>query len=83
MNTKFTLVFSAIIIIAILFWRHTGWVKMKNFEDFKANNPNSFNGNRFISCPKCGGNYIYIRSNGMLNSHICRQCGKELWRSRS
>ncbi|WP_338667959.1 hypothetical protein [Pseudodesulfovibrio methanolicus] len=74
-------------VIGYLIWANTGfyswWVNKKKFEDFKTNNPGSFDGNKFISCPACGGDYIFVRNKGKVSSHLCKQCGKELWRSRT
>ena len=41
-----------------------------------------------VKCCHCGGRGVYLRTVGrgigaVLNSHVCRTCGRELYRSRT
>ncbi|WP_346352102.1 hypothetical protein N2M06_07505 [Oceanimonas sp. AH20CE76] len=54
--------------------------------DYRKKHPQQFKGGKFIGCHNCGNNSIYMKqvgntSYGIHHSHICRQCGQELWRS--
>jgi hypothetical protein len=67
-------------------WGHDFLVN-KSLGDYRSNNPRSFDKNgKFVSCGACGGSQIWVKRlgstrHGIHNSHICKQCGTELWRS--
>lgn len=57
----------------------------RSFEDYKREHAANVSAGR-VTCFQCGGNSLYLRNRGrgfgrVLNSHVCRQCGTELYRS--
>jgi hypothetical protein len=78
-----------LIVFALLgaaFWLQK-FEKISTIEDYKQRNPDCVK-NRRVSCNSCGGNSVYLRVIGqrighVLNAHVCRQCGAELYRSRT
>lgn len=58
-----------------------------SFEDYKRLHPSHI-GNGRVSCFSCEGTGIAIRRVGyvgfdIVNSHVCRQCGSELYRTKT
>jgi len=57
----------------------------KTLEAYKHKNPDSVRNGK-VSCSKCGGSNIWMKQvsrspRGVVHSHLCRQCGSELYRS--
>lgn len=68
-----------------LFYQAFIWHNLRSYSSFKKRHPESFKNNKYIACPYCGGNTIYMKGKFKMNrhSHLGRQCGKKLWRSKS
>lgn len=81
-------IFIFIIILSVLLYqahRFKTFANGRSFEDYKREHSANVAGGR-VSCFHCGSNSIYLRNAGggfgrVLNSHVCRQCGTELYRS--
>lgn len=59
----------------------------KSFDDYKSRNPDCVKNGK-VTCKNCGANDMFLRVAGggpgvVLNSHVCRQCGTELYRSKT
>jgi hypothetical protein len=72
--------------IATFYWTRN-WDKGRGLAEYKTANPNCARGSN-VTCHSCGAANIYLRRNGggfgyILNSHVCRQCGTELYRSKT
>jgi hypothetical protein len=53
------------------------------FDRYKTENPDCIKNDK-TTCNQCGGDQIFIRVlehrvGGEVNSHVCRNCGKELY----
>lgn len=77
--------------IIYLFIRNLSSIKKisngRSFEDYKEKYPDCFTDGK-ISCFNCGSQNIFLQKIGhtptsVLNSHICKQCGSELYRSKA
>jgi hypothetical protein len=58
---------------------------LSTFDEYKENNPELVSNGK-ISCSSCGGRDIFVRNVGttltkISNIHMCRSCGKSLYRS--
>lgn len=80
-----TLIIICIIIVALLVAQYdSGWIKGKTLDDFKEQYPESFKNGQFSSCPYCNEKSIWVKTvDDKKQSHGCRICGKELWRSKA
>lgn len=61
------------------------FTKNRSFDDFKAKHPESIKDGK-VHCPNCQSDSIWLKEIGktprsILHSHVCRQCGTELYRS--
>jgi len=58
-----------------------------SLEDYRKAHPRSFGQDgTYLKCHNCGGRGIQMKQfrrtiYGVHHSHVCRQCGLELWRS--
>lgn len=73
-----------LVIVAIMSFKKGSHL---TFEGYKQLHPSHIRNGR-VSCYSCGGAGVTIRriGNGLgyiLNSHVCRQCGTELYRSKT
>lgn len=63
------------------------FTEQRTMQDYQHRYPSSFDANgRFRECHECGANSIFMKERGFTSygthhSHLCRQCGTELWRS--
>ena len=61
------------------------YVRGRRFDDYRREHPDSVVKGRAL-CSKCGDGYIFMRAvfrsiTEIHNSHVCRTCGTELYRS--
>lgn len=79
------------IFIIAVFLHRAHWVKTftdgRGFSDYKEAHSANVRGGK-VTCCSCGSDSIYLRRLGtgfgsVLNSHVCRQCGSELYRSKT
>jgi len=80
-----------ILIFGFVFYKNSKFkIKMSalpTFKEYKANNPELVNNGNVI-CIECGGAHVYIRISSVqqgkiLNTHVCKTCGTNLYRSLS
>ncbi len=62
------------------------FTKGKTIDDYKSTHPDCAAEEGKILCFKCKANNIWLKEVGktpssLLHSHVCRQCGTELYRS--
>jgi hypothetical protein len=77
----------ALIVIALLGYLIFFRVGGRTFAEYKSHHPNAFQDGK-VKCYNCDSDDILLRPLGsslfsIRNSHICRQCGTELYRSKS
>jgi hypothetical protein len=91
-GTVVLLTLIACVALPIMAWRrqrHIGlhFTEGHSLEDYRKAHPRSFGQDgTFLKCHACGGRGIQMKhfgktSYGVHHSHVCRQCGLELWRS--
>lgn len=74
-----------VVIGGSLFYFMTTFTKGRSFEDYAKEYPGHIQNGK-VKCYKCGANAVFVRRVGnsltaILNSHVCRHCGTELYRS--
>lgn len=65
-------------------WEYASWDKGKSYEDFKKRFPKHFKNDQFLGCPVCAGRVLRIMKyrGGKMKKYLCKECGRELWRSK-
>ena len=63
------------------------YTRKNSLDDYQKRHPGLVENGR-VACHSCGGRSIFFRNEGKaliyrLNSHVCRTCGTELYRSRT
>lgn len=63
------------------------YTRKNSLADYRKRHPRLVENGR-VACCSCGGRSIFFRNEGTaliyrLNSHVCRTCGIELYRSRT
>ena len=79
------LIIGLVVLGGPLIYLITTFTKGRSFEDYKKEHPGHVQNGK-VKCYKCGANAVFVRrvGNGLatiLNSHVCRHCGTELYRS--
>jgi len=74
-------------ILGAVIYKITTFTNGRSFDDYKRLHGNHVKNGK-VSCHSCGSSSIYLRKVGnsltnILNSHVCRQCGTELYRSKT
>jgi hypothetical protein len=88
----FVLIFGLMFVLIVVglittFYMTQNWDKARGLAAYTAANPSCVRGGN-VTCRSCGASNIYLRRRGngflyILNSHVCRQCGTELYRSKT
>jgi len=65
--------------------KHRKYKKQPTFQEYKEKYPNLVSGDK-IQCSSCGGKNIFVRrvftgGSQEHNIHLCKSCGKSLYRS--
>jgi hypothetical protein len=94
MNSTLGFILFMLVVIGLLFRNHLrinkygrSFLSGSTLQDYRTKYPDSFDRNgKFIRCHSCSGSQIWIKQAGntkygLHQSHVCRQCGQELWRS--
>ena len=68
-------------------YKLTIFTKGRSFDDYRQNHPENVANGR-VTCYSCGGGDVFLRKAGnsltsIMNSHVCKQCGSELYRSKT
>lgn len=74
-------------IFGLVVYKTLSFTNGRTFDDYKNNHGANVKNGR-VTCYSCGSSSIYLRRAGnslinILNSHVCRQCGTELYRSKT
>jgi hypothetical protein len=77
----------AFFIVSQISKMNSKYAETPTFNEYKASNPKLVTGGE-VTCFQCDGTQIYIRNAGaksgkVLNYHVCRTCGTNLYRSES
>jgi hypothetical protein len=82
----FIFILTIIFFIVYSLYKSTkGYKSLSTFDEYKENHPKLVSNGK-VSCSSCGGRDIFVRKIGhtptkILNIHMCRSCGKSLYRS--